>query len=54
MTVTKKVRWNCPNDKHPGVLASTRPPKNSIVRYCLLCSQETGLLVERIAPRPED
>lgn len=52
MTTTKRVRWECPNG-HPGVLASTRPPKNSIVRYCLTCSAQQGVLVERIAPALE-
>jgi hypothetical protein len=35
------------------VLASTRPPKDSVVRYCLTCSAKTGRLVERIAPALE-
>lgn len=50
---TNRVRWECPNGKHPGALASTRPPKDSLVRYCLPCSQETGRLVERVAPALE-
>ena len=49
---TKRVRWDCPNG-HPGVLASTRPPKDSIVRYCLICSAQTGRLVLRVAPALE-
>jgi len=48
MTKAKRVRWECPNE-HPAVLGSPRPPKDSIVRYCLACSQESGRLVERIA-----
>lgn len=50
---TKKVRWECPNQKHPGVLSSSRPAKDSIVRYCLPCSMETGKLTARIAPALE-
>jgi hypothetical protein len=49
---TKRVRWDCPNG-HPGVLGSTRPPKDSIVRYCLTCSAQTGRLVLRVAPALE-
>jgi glycosyltransferase A (GT-A) superfamily protein (DUF2064 family) len=52
-TTTKKVRWECPNKKHPGVLSSSRPAKDSIVRYCLPCSIETGTLTTRIAPALE-
>lgn len=52
-TTTKRVRWECPTGKHPGVLASTRPTKDSIVRYCLSCSAETGKLALRIAPALE-
>lgn len=53
MTTVKRIRWNCPNDRHPGVLGPSRPPKDSIVRYCLACSQESGRLAERIAPALE-
>jgi hypothetical protein len=35
------------------VLGSRRPPKDSIVRYCLPCSEATGRLVERTAPALE-
>lgn len=52
-STTTKVRWTCPTGKHPGVLASTRPAKDSIVRYCLPCSMETGKLTQRIAPALE-
>lgn len=52
MTTTARVRWECPNG-HPAVLASTRPPKDSIVRYCLKCSAETGRLTLRVAPALE-
>lgn len=53
MSNTKQVRWGCPNDLHPGVLASTRPPKDSLIRYCLPCSEKTGRLVLRVAPTLE-
>lgn len=52
-TKTKRVRWDCPTGTHPGVLGPTRPPRDSIVRYCLPCSQATGRLVERTAPALE-
>lgn len=48
----KRVRWECPNG-HPGILASTRPPLDSIERYCLPCSAKTGRLVKRVAPALE-
>lgn len=53
MSETTRVRWQCPNGQHPGVLGSRRPPSDSIVRYCLPCSTQTGRLVERIAPALE-
>lgn len=46
------VRWQCPNGC-PGVLGPQRPRKNNIVRYCLPCSAEAGVLVERSAPSVE-
>jgi hypothetical protein len=49
----RRIRWECPNGLHPGVLGSTRPPRDSVVRYCWPCSQESGRLVERIAPALE-
>jgi hypothetical protein len=52
-TTTNRVRWNCPNERHPGVLGPGRPPKDSLVRYCLDCSVETGRLVARVAPALE-
>lgn len=52
MTAPKRVRWNCPNGC-PGILASTRPLKDSIERYCLPCSAKTGRLVLRVAPALE-
>lgn len=53
MTPTKQVRWQCPTGEHPGVLASTRPPLDSLVRYCLPCSTQAGKLVSRVAPSLE-
>ena len=51
--MARRIRWECPNGLHPGVLGSTRPPRDSIVRFCLPCSEERGRLVERIAPALE-
>lgn len=53
MSAGKRVRWQCPNDLHPAVLGSTRPPRTALVRYCLPCSVAAGRLVERIAPALE-
>lgn len=53
MTVKQRIRWNCPNDRHPAVLGPTRPLKDSVIRYCLPCSTETGRLVLRVAPALE-
>jgi hypothetical protein len=50
--VTRRVRWECPNG-HPAVLGPTRPPRDSVVRYCLICSAKTGRLVSRTAPALE-
>ena len=47
-----RVRWDCPNG-HPGVLGPMRPRMDSVVRYCLTCSQQTGRLVPRVAPALE-
>lgn len=47
------VRWECPSGKHPGVLGPERPRRENVVRYCLRCSEETGKLVERVAPALE-
>lgn len=52
-TKVKRVRWECPNGLHPGVLGSTRPRANATVRYCLPCSEAAGVLVERTAPALE-
>jgi len=48
-----RVRWECPNELHPGVLGSTRPRKDDVMRFCLPCSADTGRLVERVAPSLE-
>lgn len=56
VTTAKKpprVRWQCPNGIHPGVLGSRRPRRDDIIRYCLPCSEKTGRLVERVAPALE-
>jgi len=47
----KMMRWICPNDtSHEGKLAPSRPRKDDIRRYCLVCSEKSGRLVERVAP----
>src|ERR1041385_7908563 len=53
MAAAKRVRWNCPNGLHPGVLGPSRPPRASVVRFCLPCSEVSGRLVERVAPALE-
>jgi hypothetical protein len=53
MTAPKRIRWNCPHDRHPAVLGPSRPALDSIVRYCLPCSFITGRLEKRIAPTLE-
>ena len=50
--MTKQVRWKCPICEC-GVLASSRPRKDDVRRYCLTCSAETGRLVERVSPALE-
>jgi hypothetical protein len=52
-TKPKRIRWDCPTGTHPGILGPTRPPRDSIVRYCLPCTQATGRLVQRTAPALE-
>lgn len=49
----KRIRWECPAGKHPGVLGPSRPRRDNIVRYCLPCSEAAGKLVERVAPALE-
>lgn len=50
--MTKRVRWECPNGC-AGVLGSSRPRTDDVVRYCLICSAATGCLVKRSAPALE-
>jgi predicted SprT family Zn-dependent metalloprotease len=50
--MTKQVRWKCAICNH-GLLAPSKPRKNDVRRYCLPCSEETGKLVERVAPALE-
>lgn len=49
----KRVRWDCPNGEHAGVLGPARPRRDAVVRYCLPCSERLGVLVERVAPALE-
>jgi hypothetical protein len=51
--MTKNRRWKCPNDAHAGVLAPARMRKVDVRRYCLPCSEEAGVLVERECPAQE-
>lgn len=53
MAKAKRVRWECPDGLHPGVLGSTRPPADATVRFCLDCSADSGRLVKRTAPALE-
>lgn len=48
MTKPKRKRWDCPNEEHAGVLAPGRLRKIDVRRYCLDCSLEAGVLVERV------
>lgn len=43
------TRWECPNEKHPAVLAPTKPRKDDVRRYCLPCSEASGRLAPRVA-----
>ena len=47
------ARWECPNGKHPAVLAPTKPRKDDVRRFCLPCSEAKGRMVPRLAPRLE-
>jgi hypothetical protein len=51
--MTKKVRWTCSEDGHPGILAPSRLRKVDVRRYCWRCSEAAGVLVERTAPAVE-
>jgi hypothetical protein len=46
----KQYRWVCP-ECAGFKLASSRPKKIATVRFCLPCSEATGLLVERGCPK---
>lgn len=48
-----KKRWTCPEGTHAGVLAPARLRKTDVRRYCLACSEEKGILVERLCPSQE-
>lgn len=48
-----KRRWTCPYGDHAGVLAPARMRRIDIRRYCLPCSEEAGVLVERDCPALE-
>lgn len=50
MSAPKRVRWVCPNDRHPGVLGPSRPRRDDVCRFCLPCSADRGRLVLRTAP----
>lgn len=47
MSKPKRKRWDCPNGEHAGVLAPGRLRKIDVRRYCLDCSVDAGVLVER-------
>jgi hypothetical protein len=47
MAAAKRFRWECPEGKHPGVLAPSRLRQKDVRRYCLPCSTASGVLVER-------
>ncbi len=54
MPTIKMHRWLCPNDAaHAAKLAPSRPRKDDVRRYCLVCSEKSGRLVERIVPQLE-
>jgi hypothetical protein len=46
------ARWVCPRCGQ-GRLAPRRPRRDDVRRYCLRCSEQTGRLVERVAPALE-
>jgi hypothetical protein len=46
----KQYRWVCP-ECGGFKLASSRPKRLATVRFCLPCSESTGLLVERSCPK---
>lgn len=46
------VRWVCPRCGN-SINGPERPRKDDVRRYCLRCSEKTGRLVERTAPKLE-
>lgn len=46
----KRYRWSCASEDHAGVLAPSRLRTIDLRRYCIPCSQESGVLVERTCP----
>lgn len=50
--MAKQKRWKCPQCG-AGVLAPSRPRRNDVRRYCLPCSAQQGVLVERTCPALE-
>ncbi len=50
--MSKRYRWAC-ETCGKGQLGSSRPPLDSVVRYCLPCSKKTGSLVKRTCPALE-
>ena len=52
MPKAKRTLWTCPSCGR-GKLGPQKPRKNNTVRYCLPCSEDVGVLVERTAPALE-
>ena len=50
--MAKQFRWKCPLCDS-GVLASSRPRRDDVRRFCLICSKKTGRLVPRVCPALE-
>lgn len=49
----RRTRWKCP-ECGGGLLATARLRSRDVRKYCLKCSKETGLLVERSSPALEN
>jgi hypothetical protein len=47
--MTERHRWVCPNCGD-GVLLGARPRRNATARFCLPCSKQASVLVERGCP----
>ncbi len=43
----KRYRWSCASPDHPGILAPSRLRRIDLRRYCIPCSEASGVLVER-------